>query len=78
MAAERITSEVLALAVEERAELAHLLIMSLEQSRDADASATFDAEVERRAQEIRCGTAIEEPAEAIFESDKTIWIESER
>jgi putative addiction module component (TIGR02574 family) len=54
------------LSESERAELAHFLIQSLEQGKDEDAEKAWDAELGRRAKEIKSGKAIGEPAEKVF------------
>ena len=59
--------ELAALSEEERAELAYFLIESLDEGIDADADAAWDAELNRRAAEIRDGEAIGKPAEQVFE-----------
>jgi putative addiction module component (TIGR02574 family) len=55
-----------ALTAQERAELAHLLILSLDQEGDADAEAAWDAELRRRAAEIKSGDAVGRPAGQVF------------
>ena len=54
-AAERLLSEVLALSVSERAELAHRLLESLEPVLDDDLDAAWLAELEKRAHEVESG-----------------------
>lgn len=49
----------------ERAELAHFLLMSLEPE-DAEAAEAWEAEIARRALEIREGRASGRPAEQLF------------
>jgi putative addiction module component (TIGR02574 family) len=53
----KLRSEVLALPVEERAELAHALLESLHEDADPDAEAAWVAELDRRAQAVADGTA---------------------
>ena len=65
-AAEKIRGELVTLSPEERAELAHFLISSLDGAADADAEQAWDAELSRRAEEIRSGTATGLPAEEVF------------
>jgi len=64
--AETIRTALAGLDVAERAELAHYLIQSLDSGTDADAEAAWDAELARRAEEIRSGRASGEPAEKVF------------
>lgn len=59
---EQIKAELSQLSVEERAELADFLIQSLETEVDDDAEAAWDAELERRMQDINCGIATGEIA----------------
>ena len=64
--AEKIRTELAGLNAAERAELAHYLIQSLDSGTDADAEAAWDAELARRAEEIRSGRAVGIPAEQVF------------
>jgi putative addiction module component (TIGR02574 family) len=57
MSTEKLRSDVLALPVEERAELAHALLESLHEEADPDADAAWLAELDRRAQAVADGTA---------------------
>jgi len=57
MSTEKLLSDVLALPVEERAELAHALLESLHEEADPDAEAAWLAELDRRAQAVADGTA---------------------
>ena len=52
----------LRLSKAERAELAHLLISSLDDTIDADAEAEWDKELVRRVKEIEEGKAVGRPA----------------
>lgn len=63
VAAEKLKSQLAGLSAAERAEMAHFLILSLEETVDADADRLWDAELNRREQEIREGTAQGEPWE---------------
>ncbi len=63
--AERLKSELSLLSPKERAELAHFLLHSLDDT-DPDAEAAWDAELAERIQEIQRGQAIGEPAEKVF------------
>ena len=57
MAATDVLRELLLLPSEERARLALELIRSLDGEPDSDATAAWDAEIERRAAEVAAGTA---------------------
>ena len=50
----------------ERAELARFLIKSLEDWKDEDAEKAWDAELAKRAEEIKSGRAAGEPAKKVF------------
>jgi putative addiction module component (TIGR02574 family) len=64
---ESITHEALTLSERERAHLAHALLLSLEAS-DADSGVeeAWDAEVARRMERVRQGTATGRPADEVF------------
>ena len=64
-AAEKLKSQLAELPNADRAELARFLILSLENAADSDAEALWDAELKRREQEIRDGTALGEPWERV-------------
>jgi putative addiction module component (TIGR02574 family) len=64
--AERIQNELASLNDSERAQLAHYLIKSLTHGVDQDAETAWDAELARRAEEIKSGQATGEPAEKVF------------
>lgn len=64
--AERIRTELSSLSGTDRAELARFLIASLDEDADGDAEAAWEAELERRADEIKSGQANGEPAEKVF------------
>jgi putative addiction module component (TIGR02574 family) len=64
--AEKLRAELATLSGTDRAELAHFLILSLDEGSDADAEAAWDAELARRAEEIKSGRATGEPAEKVF------------
>lgn len=49
-------STALALPAQERARIAHELILSLDDGTDADAAKAWVAELEKRAREVRSGT----------------------
>jgi putative addiction module component (TIGR02574 family) len=65
-AAERLKAQLSQLSMQERAELAHFLIHSLDEGVDADAESVWEAELARRMEEIRNGTAVGEPAARVF------------
>ncbi len=64
--AEKLREEMLQLPSQERAELAYCLIRSLEESDDATSEQAFEAELERRWQEMETGIVAGEPAENVF------------
>ena len=64
--AEKLKSQLSQLSIQERAELAHFLIHSLDEGVDADAEAAWDAELARRMEDIRSGKAVGEPADKVF------------
>jgi putative addiction module component (TIGR02574 family) len=64
--AEKLRTALADLNTADRAELAHFLIASLESGSDADAEQAWDAELARRAEQIKSGQAAGEPAEQVF------------
>jgi putative addiction module component (TIGR02574 family) len=56
-ALEKLQSEALSLPQEDRAELAHELLRSLDEPQDVDAAEAWDAELVRRLDSIDAGTA---------------------
>jgi len=64
--AEKLKTELADLAEVERAELAHFLIHSLGAPPSDLTEAEFDAELARRAEEVRAGRAVGQPAESVF------------
>jgi putative addiction module component (TIGR02574 family) len=60
---EELTTRALALPAKSRAELAELLIQSLEGEDDKDLKAAWLAEIHRRNQEIRAGASVTKPSE---------------
>ena len=63
---EQITQEALGLSEHDRAELAHRILTSLEDSVDEGVDEAWDAEVARRVERIKAGTAKGRPAEDVF------------
>jgi putative addiction module component (TIGR02574 family) len=59
-------TELATLTEAERADLARFLIQSLDSGSDKDAEAAWDAELERRAGEIKNGRASGEPVDRVF------------
>jgi putative addiction module component (TIGR02574 family) len=62
----RIKTQVDNLSTEERAELAHYLIQSLDREVDEDADAAWETELARRVAEIENGTAKGRPADEVM------------
>jgi putative addiction module component (TIGR02574 family) len=65
-ATEKLRTELASLTNDDRAELAHFLINSLDRGSDADAEEAWDRELARRAKEIKSGQAAGEPVEKAF------------
>lgn len=63
---KQLTHEALELSVEERAELAHVLITSIDGNADGDVSSTWDLELDKRVREIREGKVEGVPSEEVF------------
>ncbi len=64
--AERLRLELTNLSDCERAEMASLLIKSLDPGSDNDAASAWDMELARRVEEIESGRAVGIPAEKVF------------
>jgi putative addiction module component (TIGR02574 family) len=64
--AERLRTELLRLPTEDRAELAYCLIRSLDEKDEQGTQAAWEAELERRWQEMESGEVVGEPAESVF------------
>jgi hypothetical protein len=64
--AEELKSQLARLPVGERAELAHYLLLSLDEGADLDAETAWDRELALREGEIRSGVAMGEPADSVF------------
>lgn len=65
-AAEKLKSDVLQLSEADRAELAQLLIESLDTEVDAEAEAAWDKELARRQKRIEEGKSTSRPAEDVL------------
>ena len=66
IALKELTNKVLSLPVQERAELAHSLIQSIDSDAEQDVSSAWDVELEKRVSEIREGKVKGIPAEEVF------------
>jgi putative addiction module component (TIGR02574 family) len=64
--AKKLKAQLSQLSAQERAELAHFLIHSLDEGVDDDAETSWDVELARRMAEIRSGKAVGEPADKVF------------
>ena len=63
---EELTTKAMALPAEYRAELAELLIQSLEEQDAKEPKSAWLAEIQRRDQELRAGTAVTKPADQVL------------
>lgn len=64
---EQVTYEALTLSEPERAQLAHMLLRSLDAAEDhAEVEAAWRTEIARRLERVRQGTAQGRPAEEVF------------
>lgn len=63
---KEVRSKVMALSASERASLAHDLILSLDDPADYALSAEQEAEIQRRLDAVREGTATGRPAAEVF------------
>ena len=63
---EELTTRAMALPVESRAELAELLIQSLDEQDLREIKSAWLAEIQRRDQEIRAGVAVTRPADQVL------------
>ncbi|KYC40644.1 addiction module component [Scytonema hofmannii PCC 7110] len=64
--AEKLKLELSQLSLQERAELAHFLIHSLDEGVNDDVEAAWDTELTKRLEDIHRGTAIGEPSVQVF------------
>jgi hypothetical protein len=64
--AEKLKLELSQLSVQERAELAHFLIHSLDEGIDDDVETAWDIELSFMLEDIQNGTAIGEPSSQLF------------
>ena len=63
---EELTTKAMALPAEHRAELAELLMQSLEEQDAREIKSAWLAEIRRREQEIRAGAAVTRPADHVL------------
>ena len=63
---EELTTKAMALPAESRAELAELLIQSLEETDDKDIKSAWLAEIQRRDREIRAGASVTKTADEVL------------
>jgi len=63
---EELTARVMALPPKSRAELAELLIQSLEEPDEPEIKSAWLAEIHRRDQEIRAGATVTRPTEQVL------------
>ena len=64
--AEKLKIELSQLSTQERAEIAHFLIQSLDGEAENDVEAAWDMELTKRLENIHSGTAISEPSNQVF------------
>lgn len=63
---ENLRAELDKLSVEKKAELAQYLIRCLDEEEDEGAEAAWDAELDKRAAQVRSGEAKGKPADKVF------------
>ena len=63
---EQLKNEALELSIRERAELAHILIASIEERGEMDVASAWDMELKKRIREIREDKVKGVPAEEVF------------
>ncbi len=64
--AEKLKIELSQLSAQERAEIAHFLIQSLDGEVENDVEAAWDMELTKRLEDIQSGNAIGEPSSQVF------------
>lgn len=64
--AEKLKLKLSQVSAQERAEIAHFLIQSLDRDVDNDVEAAWDTELTKRLEDIPRGTAIGEPSNQVF------------
>jgi len=62
----KLIEQALGLSERDRAELAHRLLQSLEESKEEGVEDAWETEIAKRVEEVRNGTAIGRPAEDVF------------
>ena len=68
---DQLAQDALTLSDQERAELAHKLLISLDGVPDEGAEEAWDQEIAKRVQKIRAGTAKGRPADQVFRDIKS-------
>ncbi len=68
---EKLAQDALTLSERERAELAHKLLVSLEDVADENVDEAWDVEIQKRVERIKEGTAKGRPAEEVFRDIRT-------
>jgi len=63
---KRLKNDILELPIRERAELAHILIASIEERGEVDVSSAWDMELKKRVREIREDKVKGVPVEEVF------------
>ncbi|RJP59651.1 MAG: addiction module component [Deltaproteobacteria bacterium] len=63
---EEVSTKAMALPAGSRAELAEILIQSLEEKEDEEVKSAWLAEICRRDQEIRAGTSVTKPSDQVL------------
>ena len=63
---EKLAQDALTLSKRERAELAHKILVSLEEVADENVDEAWDVEIQKRVERIKEGTAKGRPAEEVF------------
>ncbi len=67
---DKMTNEALSLPINDRAKLAHELIVSLDDQVDSDVNIAWEKEINRRVKEIKDRTAKGRPAEQVLSEIK--------